>query len=129
MSAAQSTSPRQSRWAFLQSVARVGRLARKELAEILSDRRTILTLVLMPLLLYTLLSFAFRQFLMVFMTSTVQGKELRIGVESEERKRLVEAYLAFGAEVPPWQAAGIVGLEASPPPMPGALFAAGYCLA
>jgi sodium transport system permease protein len=129
MSAAQ-PSPSVPSWrAYLQSAGRVGRLARKELAEILCDRRTILTLVLMPLLLYTLLSFAFRQFLMVFMTSATQAKELRIGVESEERKRLVEAYLAFGAEVPWWQAAGIVGLEATTPPLPGPLVAASSCLA
>lgn len=36
------------------------RLARKELWEILRDRRTIITLVLMPLLVYPLLSVAFR---------------------------------------------------------------------
>ena len=40
------------RWMPGQSLARVGRLARKELSEILRDRRTIITLVLMPLLLY-----------------------------------------------------------------------------
>ena len=33
-------------WTVGQSVARVGRLARKELSEILRDRRTVLTLVL-----------------------------------------------------------------------------------
>jgi sodium transport system permease protein len=124
MNQALSTPPRPSRWELLPRAARVGRLARKELAEILCDRRTILTLLLMPLLLYTLLSFAFRQFLMVFMTSTGPVKELRVAVESEERKRLVEAYLAYGAQVPPWQIAGIVGLEASTPPLPGTLLAA-----
>jgi sodium transport system permease protein len=48
------------------SLARLGllrRLVRKELSEILRDRRTILTLVLMPLLLYPLLAVAFRTFL------------------------------------------------------------------
>jgi ABC-2 type transport system permease protein/sodium transport system permease protein len=45
-----------SRW------ARLGRLTRKELSEILRDRRTIITLVAMPLLLYPLLSVAFLQF-------------------------------------------------------------------
>src|SRR5215471_1138622 len=86
-----------------QGLARIGRLARKELAEILCDRRTILTLVLMPLLLYTLLSFAFRQFLMVFVSSADIGRELRIGVANEDQKGLAEAYLAFGAEVPCWR--------------------------
>ena len=101
---------------------------RKELAEILCDRRTVLTLVLMPLLLYTLLSFAFRQFLMAFMTSTVVSKELTIGVDTEEQKRIVEAYLAYGAEVPWWKVAGMVGLQ-SPPATPGPLMAGSYCLA
>src|SRR5262249_2187331 len=43
---------------------RILRLIRKELNEILRDRRTITTLVLMPLLLYPLLSLAFQQFLL-----------------------------------------------------------------
>ena len=41
---------------------RLWRLTRKELRETLRDRRTIITLVLMPLLVYPLLSVAFRQF-------------------------------------------------------------------
>jgi sodium transport system permease protein len=41
---------------------RVLRLARKELREILRDRRTIITLIAMPLLLYPLMSVAFQQF-------------------------------------------------------------------
>lgn len=45
----------------LSALARLGRLARKELSEILRDRRTIITLVVMPLLLYPLLSVAFQQ--------------------------------------------------------------------
>jgi len=128
MSGAQSSGERPPRWEYGQSLARVGRLARKELAEILCDRRTILTLVLMPLLLYTLLSFAFRQFLMAFVTSTAPGRELRIGVETAEQKRLVEAYLAFGAEVPCWRAVGIVGLQ-TPSPGPGPFLAASSSLA
>src|SRR6185295_3760262 len=43
-------------------IARLWRLTRKELRETLRDRRTIITLVLMPLLVYPLLSVAFRQF-------------------------------------------------------------------
>ena len=46
------------------SVSRVARLTLKELRETLRDRRTILTLVLMPLLVYPLLSLAFKQFLL-----------------------------------------------------------------
>src|SRR5438445_11779189 len=43
-------------------LGRLLRFARKELREILRDRRTILTLVLMPLLLYPLIGIAFRTF-------------------------------------------------------------------
>jgi ABC-2 type transport system permease protein/sodium transport system permease protein len=41
---------------------RLMRLARKELTEILRDRRTIVTLIVMPLLLYPLLAIGFGQF-------------------------------------------------------------------
>ncbi len=44
-------------------LGRLARLARKELSESLRDRRTVLTLVLMPLLLYPLLAIAFLQLL------------------------------------------------------------------
>ena len=43
-------------------IGRIGRLARKELREILRDRRTIVTLVLMPLLLYPLLGIVIQKF-------------------------------------------------------------------
>ncbi len=54
-----STPPRLS---LAARVARLGRLARKELSESLRDRRTLLTLVLMPLLLYPVLGLALGQF-------------------------------------------------------------------
>lgn len=44
-------------------LARLGRLTLKELRETLRDRRTIVTLVLMPMLLYPVLSVGFRQLL------------------------------------------------------------------
>jgi sodium transport system permease protein len=43
---------------------RLFRLARKELTEILRDRRTIVTLIVMPLLLYPLLTIGFGQFVL-----------------------------------------------------------------
>nr|MBA3315740.1 hypothetical protein [Planctomycetaceae bacterium] len=46
------------------SPARLLRLARKELRETLRDRRTILTLVLMPLFVYPLLGLTFQKFLL-----------------------------------------------------------------
>jgi len=47
-----------SRW------RRLGRLTLKELRETLRDRRTIVTLILMPILVYPLLSIAFQQFIL-----------------------------------------------------------------
>jgi sodium transport system permease protein len=44
----------------------LGRLAGKELRETLRDRRTIVTLLVMPLLLYPLLSLAFQRFLILY---------------------------------------------------------------
>ncbi len=55
--------PPESRFTFSRDgLARLGRLVRKELAEILRDRRTILTLVGMPILLYPLMTVAFQQY-------------------------------------------------------------------
>ena len=48
---------------------RIWRLAAKELRETLRDRRTITTLVLMPLLLYPILSLIFQNFL----DASIQG--------------------------------------------------------
>jgi len=48
---------------FSSVLLRHGRLAMKELRETLRDRRTIVTLVLMPILVYPLLSMAFQRFL------------------------------------------------------------------
>jgi len=53
-------------------LGRLWRLTLKELREILRDRRTILTLVLMPLLLYPLLSIAFQQFFLTQLNSVEQ---------------------------------------------------------
>ena len=46
------------------------RLARKELRETLRDRRTMVTLVLMPLLVYPLLSIAFQKLLLASLYPT-----------------------------------------------------------
>lgn len=63
---------------------RIWRFARKELREILRDRRTIITLVFMPVLLYPILSIAFNQYFL-----TVQApkalSEYRIGIMSPEQ--------------------------------------------
>src|SRR3954469_14955714 len=66
-------------------LGRIFRLVRKELTEILRDRRTIMTLVLMPLLLYPLLSLAFQQFLL---SHSITGADdldtVRIGFQTED---------------------------------------------
>lgn len=48
---------------LIPNLPRLSRLIRKELAEVLRDRRTILTLILMPVLLYPLLTIGFQQYL------------------------------------------------------------------
>jgi ABC-2 type transport system permease protein/sodium transport system permease protein len=73
-------------------VRRLGRLVRKELFEILRDRRTIITLVLMPLLLYPLLSLAFQQFLLAHAAAD-QGVEYRIGTPTEGEGKLIGNFL------------------------------------
>ena len=61
---------------------RLVRLTLKELREILRDRRTILTLVLMPLLMYPLMSVAFQQFF-VSQLSTIKTPHYKLGFENE----------------------------------------------
>src|SRR5436305_14286294 len=61
-------------------LGRMGRLVRKEVSTILRDRRTIITLFLMPLLLYPLLTIAFRQFLLASGPTSGTPVATRIGV-------------------------------------------------
>src|SRR5436190_8917883 len=68
------------------SVARIVRLAHKELRETLRDRRTIITLVLMPLLVYPVLSVALRQFLV---SSTAQAKQLPLRIATTTQDELL----------------------------------------
>lgn len=81
-------------------LARLRRLAIKELREILRDRRTIVTLVLMPLLLYPLLSLACRQFLLAEALRT-GPQEYRIGVMTIEEARFVQDCLNIGSDKDP----------------------------
>src|SRR3954467_2053077 len=91
---------------------RVLRLIRKELSEILRDRRTILTLVLMPLLLYPLLTLAFPQFLGG--AGGTPRREIKIGVpaksadEELSQGQLVRKYLHDGLEPYAGRLAGVV---------------------
>jgi sodium transport system permease protein len=59
------------------------RLMLKELRETLRDRRTIATLILMPLLVYPLLSVAFERFLISSLKTTVSHSEPVLGFLSE----------------------------------------------
>ncbi|MCE9529248.1 MAG: ABC transporter permease subunit [Planctomycetales bacterium] len=77
---------------------RLWRLTRKELRETLRDRRTIITLVLMPLLVYPLLSVAFRQF---FFSSSSKATDIewRIAAENEQILNGFGQQLALGSQV------------------------------
>jgi ABC-2 type transport system permease protein/sodium transport system permease protein len=80
------------------SFARQWRLTRKELAETLRDRRTIVTLVIMPLLVYPLLSIIFRQFLATSLSKSGQSIVL-IGVEDKKTADLVSEVVNAGSEL------------------------------
>jgi sodium transport system permease protein len=82
-----------------ESLGRLGRLVRKELVEIVRDRRTMITLVLMPLLLYPLLSVAFKQFFLASAIDAKRGLVYRLGFATEEEARVFEAFLDYGAKI------------------------------
>jgi ABC-2 type transport system permease protein/sodium transport system permease protein len=84
-----------SKESFLSRVGLLHRLVRKELNEILRDRRTILTLVLMPLLLYPLLAVAFRTFLLTNLAPS-EAMIYRIGVHPGREGNAIHEYLHAG---------------------------------
>src|SRR5437773_2401905 len=94
-------------------LGRLVRLARKELRESLRDRRTILTLVLMPLLLYPLLSIAFRLFFLSHL-GTERAPEYRIGFCNQAEGALFTQYLKLADEVPDLDAAATEPPETKP---------------
>ncbi len=71
------------------------RLTRKELRGILRDRRTIVTLVLMPLLLYPLLSIGFQQFFLSKL-GTARQPAYRMGFHDLRDGEFLSSYLARG---------------------------------
>jgi sodium transport system permease protein len=75
--------------------ARIARLTRKELRETLRDRRTLITLVLMPLLVYPLLSIAFQRFVLAT-APAVTEPTYRIGLTNEQDAQLFLEYLSIG---------------------------------
>jgi ABC-2 type transport system permease protein/sodium transport system permease protein len=74
---------------------RLLRLARKELTEVLRDRRTIFTLVLMPLLLYPLLTIGFGQFVVGARAADVAPR-YRLGFASKADQDALMSYLSWG---------------------------------
>ncbi|HEX4415232.1 MAG TPA: ABC transporter permease subunit/CPBP intramembrane protease [Lacipirellulaceae bacterium] len=75
---------------------RLWRLILKELREILRDRRTIITLVVMPLLIYPLLAVAFQRFLVTSLAVN-EDVEYAVGVDSTLDGQLLERQLSIGA--------------------------------
>jgi ABC-2 type transport system permease protein/sodium transport system permease protein len=75
--------------------SRLLRLARKELTEILRDRRTIATLVVMPLLLYPVLTIAFGQVVFGARAADVTPR-YRLGVPTEEQQNHLLKFLGRG---------------------------------
>src|SRR5262245_40192125 len=75
---------------------RMGRLVRKEVSTILRDRRTIITLVLMPVLLYPLLTIAFRQFFLASNLKETKEPDYRLGMRAppKQRTRAEQAFVA-----------------------------------
>jgi sodium transport system permease protein len=83
-------------WKNRREVAgRLTRLALKELRETLRDRRTIVTLVVMPLVLYPILAIVFQRFLLTSL-SNHSSIEYVIGVDSPDSMRSLTQQLELG---------------------------------
>jgi ABC-2 type transport system permease protein/sodium transport system permease protein len=74
---------------------RLWRMCLKELRESLRDRRTVMTLILMPILVYPLLSMALQRLLIGSATSK-QEEIYIIGIDDEKKQSLVDALLTEG---------------------------------
>lgn len=74
------------------TLGRLARLTLKELREILRDRRTIVTLVLMPVLVYPLLSIGFRQFFLTRLASE-QRPIYRVGFVDDAQGMWFRMYM------------------------------------
>src|SRR3954469_6363705 len=70
-----------------QQAGRLRRLVLKELREILRDRRTIITLVVMPILIYPLLAIVFQRFLLTSI-SVNENVAFDIGVDGDSQEML-----------------------------------------
>ncbi len=77
-------------------LGRLQRLVLKELREILRDRRTIITLVVMPILIYPLLAVVFQRFLLTSITVN-ENVAFVIGVDSVGSQEVLAQQLRTGA--------------------------------
>ncbi|MBI1832953.1 MAG: CPBP family intramembrane metalloprotease [Planctomycetes bacterium] len=105
--------------AWYATLARVGRLTRKELREILRDRRTIVTLIAMPLLLYPLMAVLFLQF---SLPASLQkpASDYKVGMLSKAEADVFHERLEQGrrALARKRAAAKADGRKADPPELP-----------
>jgi len=76
---------------------RIVRLALKELRETLRDRRTIATLLLMPILVYPLLSVAFERFLISNLKSVAGHTEYVLGLHTQPEADKLARYIYNGS--------------------------------
>ena len=74
---------------------RLWRMCLKELRESLRDRRTVMTLILMPILVYPLLSMALQR-LLIGSATAKQEEIFIIGIDDEEKQAIVDALLTEG---------------------------------
>jgi sodium transport system permease protein len=83
-----------------ESLGRIWRLCLKELRESLRDRRTLATLVLMPLIVYPILSITFQRFLLTTANSSEPTVAL-IGVVREGEMDLLQSLLSSPKDAGP----------------------------
>ena len=78
-------------------MGRIVRLVRKETTGVLRDRRTIVTLFLMPILLYPLLAICFRQF---FLSQKADEAPpvYRVGFRTDQEAAAITGYLSAGRD-------------------------------
>src|SRR5262245_28259572 len=86
-----------------EKIQRVVRMARKELREILRDRRTIITLIAMPLLLYPLMSVAFQQFYLASRVGSASDQSFIIATLTSAEERVFKRRIDRGKMA--WRAA------------------------
>lgn len=85
----------------LRSSRRLLRMCKKEMLETLRDRRTMITLVMMPLLLYPLLGMAFNRFLYNYAAGASEETAYRIGVDTEAEGETLLRWLEDPRSQPP----------------------------